>query len=496
MSKWGIEEQETLGKIKDLQMNGYILNIAAGDGRFNNELLKHADQLLAIDISPSELELLKESCPNELKNKLETKIVDITKPLPFKEHTFDGIFCTGTLHLYPKEVILNIINEIKRILKKDGKFILDFATDITRLDINNNLVVFPDEGQYTTFDAINLFKKAFYDTNIDIQVATFHEEGLDETVSYKMIEGKFLIISKPSFGELNKQIMDNISSIIKEKFNIDASYIEFLGEGYDSKSYVINEEYLFKFAKHDDSRNSYKREYKILNFLRDNFKSNIQIPQIEYYDESGIIGYKLIKGNPITKELYESMTEEEKEKLTTDIANFLKSLHNLDVSELKEFKTSLYDAYKADLELLREKIFSKLTEKERKYIENFIASILSNTKLFHSKMCLCHNDLSADHILIDEDKKVSGIIDFGDACIIEDYRDFMYILEESEEEVGRPFGERVLDKYAYPDKNLALEYAELNDEYYPIETIVCGIENEDEDLLAKGLNLLREKIKE
>lgn len=312
--------------------------------------------------------------------------------------------------------------------------------------------------------------------------------------SYSGITAKLLMDN--GIEAISIETIDYIIKNLKEKFEFDASYIEFLGEGYDSKSYVINEEYLFKFAKHEDSRNSYKREYQILNFLRDHFKSNIQIPQIEYYDESGIIGYKLIKGNPITKELYESMTEEEKEKLTTDIANFLKSLHNLDVSELKEFKTSLYDAYKADLELLREKIFSKLTEKERNYIENFIASILSNTKLFHGKMCVCHNDLSADHILIDEDKKVSGIIDFGDACIIEDYRDFMYILEESEEEVGRSFGERVLDKYAYPDKNLALEYAELNDEYYPIETIVCGIENEDEDLLAKGLKLLREKIKE
>ncbi len=35
MSKWGMEEQATIDKIKEIDFKGKILNLAAGDGRFN-----------------------------------------------------------------------------------------------------------------------------------------------------------------------------------------------------------------------------------------------------------------------------------------------------------------------------------------------------------------------------------------------------------------------------------------------------------------------------
>ena len=78
------------------------------------------------------------------------------------------------------------------------------------------------------------------------------------------------------------------------------------------------------------------------------------------------------------------------------------------------------------MDLLKDNVFSKITEEEQRYIETYILDILGDDKLFKRNLCLCHNDLSINHILIDEDKRISGIIDFGDACIIEDYRDFMY----------------------------------------------------------------------
>lgn len=290
------------------------------------------------------------------------------------------------------------------------------------------------------------------------------------------------------------KVLDNISLCIEEKFNIKVMNILPIGEGYDSKSYLIDGEYLFKFAKHNDARNSYKREKRILDYLKDNFNSNVKIPRIEYYDESGIMGYKIIKGTFLTKDIYESMDEDKRKKLVSDIAQFLKSLHNLEISSLSEFENSLIDSYQSDLELLRKKIFSKLTIKEQTYIENTITDILNDKDLFNVRKCLCHNDLSANHILLDDNNELCGIIDFGDACIIEDYCDFMYLLEDSNEEVGTSFGESILDKYNYEHKELARRYANICEYYYPIELIVCGIENDDDKLLEKGLSLLKEKI--
>lgn len=51
MSKWGIEKKETLNAIKEIGLYGDILNIAAGDGRFNNKLLELSNRVMTIDIN-------------------------------------------------------------------------------------------------------------------------------------------------------------------------------------------------------------------------------------------------------------------------------------------------------------------------------------------------------------------------------------------------------------------------------------------------------------
>lgn len=195
MSKWGIEEKETLETIKRMGFKGNILNIAAGDGRFNNELLKLADKVIAIDNNNQELEILKNDCPNEFNSKLEVKNVDITKHFPFLDKEFDGVFCTGTLHLFQVETIINILNEIKRVLKQEGVILLDFATEITRLDNYGNKVIFAGEGEYSNEEAINIFKDNLKEFEIDIEKSSFKEENLEDNGSYKSIVGDFLIIS-------------------------------------------------------------------------------------------------------------------------------------------------------------------------------------------------------------------------------------------------------------------------------------------------------------
>ncbi len=195
MSKWGVEEKETLAVIEKMELSGDILNMAAGDGRFNNKLLEVANSVMAVDKDATELEVLKNNCPVELKRKLDTKKLDITDLLPFDDDKFDGVFCTGTLHLFEPAIVIEILQEIKRVLKKKGKIILDFATNLKRFDKNGNKVVFASEGSYSTDEAIELFNRALEDFSLNIEVATFEEEDLDESAGYQYIKGEFLIVS-------------------------------------------------------------------------------------------------------------------------------------------------------------------------------------------------------------------------------------------------------------------------------------------------------------
>ena len=202
MSKCGKEEKETLEVINEIGFLGDVLDVAAGDGRFLLELLNKSRSVTAIDIDKKELEMLKENCAIEYRNKLKTEIVDITKRFPYQDETYDTIFCTGTLHLFDKSTIASIIREMNRCLKQDGTMILDFATDIRRLDCNDNEVVFESEGSYGTDDAIALFHELLNNCSLDIQKATFKEDNLDEA-GYNSIAGNFLIVTA---GKVKRKI--------------------------------------------------------------------------------------------------------------------------------------------------------------------------------------------------------------------------------------------------------------------------------------------------
>ena len=177
MSKWGYEEPETIKVINDMNLTGSVLNLAAGDGRFNNALLAIADKVIAADNDQKELDELIKKCPENLTNKLETKIIDITKQFPFENSSFDGIFCTGTLHLFELKDLRKIILEIKRSLKPNGKFIIDFATDIQKVKNNGEIIPYKTKI-YETKQAIKLMEDLFKDFNYKIEICTLPEEQL------------------------------------------------------------------------------------------------------------------------------------------------------------------------------------------------------------------------------------------------------------------------------------------------------------------------------
>ena len=286
-----------------------------------------------------------------------------------------------------------------------------------------------------------------------------------------------------------------IENLIKSKFDLEVASIKIIGEGYDSKAYLINDEYIFKLKISSNKKKGYKKEKAVLDFLNRNLRTTIKIPQIDFIyidNELSIMGYKKINGAFLTSDIYKEMNVKQQEILKKDIAKFLKDMHNLDYAEIKEYvidnKQNCFEEY----DLLQKTIYNDLTEKEKKYIEKFFER-LNNTTIFDDKKCLCHNDFSCNHLLIDNNKKLVGIIDFGDSGIIDEYCDFIYLLEDSEEEIGKDFGEDILQLYGDIDINKAKEYQDIVEMYYPIETIIYGIKNNRDDFIKKGRKVLNER---
>ena len=278
----------------------------------------------------------------------------------------------------------------------------------------------------------------------------------------------------------------DIKKIIENEFNLTVHNITVLGQGLDSIACLVNNEYIFKQSKHDIARINLKKEIQVLNYLKG--KITLQIPDIEYYSEEySVCGYKGIKGNKLAPGIYKSLGDDEKDMLAQDIALFLREMHSIPLSDIDGLELHVIDDYRSDYETLRETVYDKIPDKSKRYIDDLYKRILNDKRISQYDKALCHNDLSCNHILIQGNKAV-GIIDFGDVAVTDRDKDFVYLLEESSEEIGRDFGIKVLEYYQHPNKELPILKADLNEEYYPIEQILGGQAMKLDDLYNKGLN--------
>ena len=281
----------------------------------------------------------------------------------------------------------------------------------------------------------------------------------------------------------------DIKGIIEKEFGLTVKSVIVIGEGLDSIAYVVNNEYIFKQSKHNAARINLKREVQLLNYL--NGKITLQIPDIEYYSERySVCGYKEIKGNKLTPSIYRNLRDDEKDMLAQNIALFLRELHSIDLPDIEEFESDIMDDYCSDYDALREMIYDKIPDKSKEYIDSLYKRIFDDKRISQYDKAICHNDLSCNHIIM-QNNRVVGIIDFGDAAITDIDRDFIYLLEDSSEEIGRDFGTEVLKYYNHHNIDIPILKANLNEEYYPIEQILGGQAMNLADMYNKGLNKIK-----
>ncbi len=193
-SIWGEGDRDTVELLKRMKISGRWLNLAAGDGRYNRGLLEKADAVVASDIDAGVLRKLRNITPERLRHKLKTVVFDITETFPFSDHSFDGVFCTGTLHLFPEEMLRFIFSEITRVLRPGGKIIIDFATDIRRVLPDGSLYIRGSEPQYNLDQAKSLLQKLLKNYRFRIIESEVPEEGVRVgELSYKF-SCKFLLV--------------------------------------------------------------------------------------------------------------------------------------------------------------------------------------------------------------------------------------------------------------------------------------------------------------
>ena len=96
--------------------SGQCLDLGCGIGQYSRKLMEYGYNVVSADISNIALDKVKEFNSNIVN-------VDMRKELPFENDKFDIVFANLSIHYFSDEETKKLINEIRRILKKDGLFI-------------------------------------------------------------------------------------------------------------------------------------------------------------------------------------------------------------------------------------------------------------------------------------------------------------------------------------------------------------------------------------
>lgn len=262
------------------------------------------------------------------------------------------------------------------------------------------------------------------------------------------------------------KLNQKINKIISLYFpNIDLEKIQFY-EGFDFVTVIIDQLAL-RFPKNQDSVKKLKTEKMLLKFLAE--EANFSIPEYQANSNKFFSCYPVIRGEELTLDFYNSLTEIKKNKLCEDLAVFMLKIHSLKLPENISSKipianwSKIYLGIKKDIDVYLYP--SKSNEKFLALFKDFSSG--------KRRVALVHSDLSGDNIIINKTKKrIEGIIDFSDMCFSDPDVDFAHFWY---------FGEKMVKKVVFfytKDKNerkLILRNSKLYSTY--IKYLMMIIEN-------------------
>ena len=201
-----------------------------------------------------------------------------------------------------------------------------------------------------------------------------------------------------------------------------------LGEGSGNVVYEVNGELIVRASKETDpaSRSeSAQREAKLLAVVAE--LSTLPVPEPVFADiEAGVLAYVKLPGLPLIDHPVAQPS-----RLAAPLGDFLNHLHQGPLEKVEELvvrETYPLLAWRQDAERDYREVVEHLPTAARRLVEDF----LGRTPPAEScAAAFCHNDLGAEHVLVDvEANAVTGVIDWTDAGIADPGRDLALIYRD------------------------------------------------------------------
>jgi aminoglycoside 2''-phosphotransferase len=267
--------------------------------------------------------------------------------------------------------------------------------------------------------------------------------------------------------------------------------------GWDNFVLEVNSEYIFRFPKRPALKQQLQKEIQLLRELGGTL--SVPVPRFELFWNQKeewpgqFVVYRKIDGIPLQKEFIKSP---QSFNLAEQLANFLTELHQFPLHKAAKLRiphmtpvqwrhkyVDLYDQVQLRIcPLLEKNEVTKTTLLWEDY--------LTDKANFRFKPVLLHGDLSEEHILCDLDRElITGIIDWGDACVGDPALDFAWLLD-----YGKSFIKEVLGSYKGTIDRTFLQRATFYSRIGSFIEILFGLDTGDEVHLRQGLACLRSEL--
>ncbi|MBJ8069793.1 MULTISPECIES: aminoglycoside phosphotransferase family protein [Bacillus cereus group] len=223
-------------------------------------------------------------------------------------------------------------------------------------------------------------------------------------------------------------------------------------EGWDNIAVIINDELLFRFPRKLEYAKRIPLEKELCTILSHSLQ-RIEVPKyrVLYKNNCDTVPfcsyYPLIHGKPLKTEIVAQLEKKELEVIITQLATFLAALHSIPLKRVetlgfpiektltywKELQTKLNQYLTNSLTSLQKSALNRL-------FENFFTCIAKST----FQNTIIHADFIHHHILFNnQNKTISGVIDFGDAQIGDPAFDFAGLYYD----FGHEFTTSVYEQY-------------------------------------------------
>jgi aminoglycoside 2''-phosphotransferase len=254
-----------------------------------------------------------------------------------------------------------------------------------------------------------------------------------------------------SLAALRQRVQEIMPDLVIEQFerNLDGTINDIV---------IVNNRWVFRFAKAEKYYELLAREQKLLELIRPHV--GVAVPAVAYACADCWV-YPLLQGQPLDRIRVRRYDEATQGQLAGQLGVFLRQLHHIDISAASANIPNTHAPVSQSrwLEIqaaVRTQIYPLLQRFQVEYLDDLFDRALDDPQFFDYAPTLIHGDLASYHILFDpEQRQITGVIDFGMAGVGDPANDFGLLISI----YGEAFVRRM--RPAYPNLDHYLPRARL-----------------------------------